>query len=118
MAEAAIERIVVQTTTREKKAINAKARKLGLPVSELMRRSASAYKPPEADEELGAVADAAMKAANRASTAIDDMLEYVAASNRRITAMEARAGRRRTIQASASKKPIMEAGASKKHKAA
>ena len=41
----AIERIVVQATPRQKKAIAAKAKKLGLPISELMRRGAS-------DEEL------------------------------------------------------------------
>jgi hypothetical protein len=40
---AASERIVVQATPREKRAIMAKARKLGMPVAELMRRGASAY---------------------------------------------------------------------------
>src|SRR5438445_806478 len=37
----AVERIVVQTTALEKKAITAKARKPGLPISELMRRGAT-----------------------------------------------------------------------------
>jgi len=91
MAGAAIERIVVQATLQEKKAISAKARKLGLPVSELMRRGANAYKSAESDEELGVIADAAMAAANRASDAIDDVLAFVDASNRRIAAMEAKA---------------------------
>ncbi len=91
MAAAAIERIVVQATPQEKKAISAKAKKLGLPVSELMRRGATAYNSAESDEELGIVADAAMAAANRASGAIDDMLAFVEASNRRIDAMEAKA---------------------------
>lgn len=93
MAATAIERIVVQTTTQEKKAISAKARKLGLPVSELMRRGATAYKSEESDEALGVVADAAMAAANRAAEAIDDLLAYVEASNKRISAMEAKAGK-------------------------
>ena len=39
----AVERIVVQATTRDKKAIAAKAKKLDLPISELMRRGAFAY---------------------------------------------------------------------------
>lgn len=60
-----------------------------------MRRGATAYKLAESDEELGAVADAAMMAANRASDAIDDMLVFVEASNKRIAAMEARAGKKR-----------------------
>ena len=91
MTAAAIERIVVQATSKEKKAISAKAKRLGLPVSELMRRGATAYKSAEADEELGVVADAAMAAANRASDAIDDMLAFVEASNKRIAAMESKA---------------------------
>jgi hypothetical protein len=91
MAGAAVERIVVQATAQEKRAISAKAKKLGLPVSELMRRGATAYKSAESDEVLCIVADAATAAANRASGAIDDMLAFVEASNRRIDAMEAKA---------------------------
>lgn len=89
MAAAAIERIVVQATPAEKKAIMLKAKKLGLPVAELMRRGATAYEPPEADEELGVLADKAKAAAERASDSIDEMLAFVEASNKRIAAMEA-----------------------------
>jgi len=63
MMAAAVERIVVQATAQEKKAITAKAKKLGLPISELMRRGATSYKSAEADAELGALADAAKAAA-------------------------------------------------------
>lgn len=87
---AAVERIVVQATAAEKKAISAKARRLGLPVSELMRRGASAYQAAEADEQVGALADAAKAAAERAAAAIDDALDFIAASNKRIAAMEAK----------------------------
>lgn len=97
MAAAAIERIVVQATPQEKKAITAKAKKLGLPVAELMRRGASAYNSAESDEELGAIADAAMAAADRASDAIDDVLAFVEASNTRIAAMEAKAAQDRKL---------------------
>jgi hypothetical protein len=90
---AANERIVVQTTLQEKKAIAAKARKLGLPISELMRRGAAAYAPGEEDEELGALADAATEAAERAGASIDSALEWIEASNKRIAAMEAQARR-------------------------
>lgn len=96
MAATAIERIVVQATPQEKRAISAKAKRLGLPVSELMRRGATAYNSAESDEELGAFADAAMAAANRAADAIDDVLTFVEASNKRIAAMEAKAGKDRT----------------------
>ncbi|MGQ0734527.1 MAG: plasmid mobilization protein [Acidobacteriota bacterium] len=90
---AAVERIVVQATAEEKKAIVAKARKLGLPISELMRRGAAAYEPPDADAQLGALADRARAAAKRAGAAIDDALGFIEASNRRIAAMEAPAAR-------------------------
>ena len=88
---AAVERIVVQATPQDKKAITAKAKKLDLPVSELMRRGAFAYESGESDDALGALADAAKHAADRAGEFIDDALEFIAASNKRISAMEAKA---------------------------
>ena len=91
MAAAAVERIVVQATPQEKKAIVLKAKKLGLPVAELMRRGATAYEPAEADEELGVLADKAKAAADRASDSIDDVLAFVEASNKRIATIEAKA---------------------------
>ena len=97
MASTAIERIVVQATREEKKAIAAKAKKLGLPVSELMRRAATAYQPAQSDTELGVVADAALAAANRASQAIDEVLAFVEASEKRIAAMETKAKAAKTL---------------------
>lgn len=94
MATAAIERIVVQATAQEKKFISAKAKKLGLPVSELMRRGATAYNSADADEALGILADAAMSAANRASDSIDNVVAFVAESEKRIAAMESKAAER------------------------
>ena len=87
----AVERIVVQTTPQDKRAISAKAKRLDLPVSELMRRGAFAYEASESDADLGALADAAKAAADRAGLAIDDALDFIAASNQRIAAMEAKA---------------------------
>ena len=89
----AVERIVVQATAQDKKAISAKAKKLDLPVSELMRRGAFAYKSSESDAELAALADAAKGAAERAGEAIDDALSFIDASNKRIAAMEAKASK-------------------------
>ena len=92
---AAIQRIVVQTTTRDKKAIAAKAKKLDMPISELMRRGAFAYDAGDTDAHLGALADAARGAADRAGAAIDDALAFIEASNKRIAAMQAKASRAR-----------------------
>ena len=93
MSAVAIERIVVQTTLSEKKFISAKAKRLGLPVSELMRRGAASYNSEKGDEELGALADAAKAAADRACDSIDEVLAFVEASNKRIAIMEAKAAR-------------------------
>ncbi len=91
---AAVQRIVVQTTPQDKKAIAAKAKRLDIPISELMRRGAFAYQSSEADDELGALADAAKGAADRAGfLAIDDAIHFIDASNKRIAAMEAKAAK-------------------------
>ena len=87
----AIARIVVQATPQEKKAITAKAKRLGIPISELMRRGATAYETTQSDDELGALADAAKVAAERASASIDETLVFIDASNKRIAAMESKA---------------------------
>lgn len=88
----AVERIVVQTTPRDKKAIAAKAKRLELPISELMRRGAFAYaEGTDLEADLGPLAEAAGAAAERAAAAIDDALAAIEASNRRIAAMERKA---------------------------
>ena len=91
--ETADQRIVVQATAKDKKAIVAKSGKLGIPISELMRRGAFAYESGDGDAELGALADAAKGAADRAGKAIDDALDFIAASNQRIAALEAKAAK-------------------------
>ena len=98
MTAAAVERIVVQATPQEKKAITAKAKRLGLPVSELMRRGATAYNSAEADDELGILADAALTSSNRAIDAINDMLAFVASSNERIATMELQSTSKRKVK--------------------
>ena len=90
---AAVERIVVQATLQDKQAFAEKARRLDLPLSELMRRGAFAYQSSDTDAELGALADAAVAAADNAAAAIDDALAFIAASNRRIATMEAAAAK-------------------------
>ena len=82
------QRIVVQATEFDKRAIVAKAKKLDMPISELMRRGAFAYQSDESDDALSALADAARDAADRSAAAIDDALDFIVASNKRIAAME------------------------------
>jgi hypothetical protein len=91
MTAAATERIVVQATPKDKRSIVAKAKKLDIPISELMRRGAFQYESDESDIELNALAVAAKRAADNASASIEDALSFIAASNKRIAAMEANA---------------------------
>lgn len=69
-----------------------------------MRRGAFAYRAEDADAELAALADAARGAAERAGAAIDDALSFIAASNERIAAMEARAAGK-TVGSSSTRRP-------------
>jgi len=87
-------RIVVLATSQDKKAIAAKARRLNLSVSELMRRGALSYEPEE--EARAMLVDLAAASADRADAAIDNALEYIEASNERIAAMESQAASRRS----------------------
>jgi hypothetical protein len=84
----AIQRIVVQIAPEDKRRITEKAKKLDIPLSELMRRAAFSYTSESDDVELGALADAAKRAADGASAAIDDAMDFIAKSNLRSAAME------------------------------
>ena len=87
----AVERVVVQIAPEDKRRISAKAKKLDMPMSELMRRAAFAYSSKEDDVELGALADAAKSAADNAAASIDDAVSFIRKSNLRIAAMERKA---------------------------
>jgi hypothetical protein len=84
-------RIVVQATPQEKRALVAKARDLGISVSELMRTGAANFNP--APEDLLELAQAAQESIDRSMAAIDAAVASVAESNARIAAMEAKAAR-------------------------
>ena len=84
----AIERVVVQIAPDDKKRITAKAKKQGIPLSELMRRAAFAYNGEADDADLARLADAARKAADGSIDAIDDAVNFIEQSNRRIASME------------------------------
>lgn len=98
MSRVVLKKIVVLVSPHEKKFIFAKAKKLGLTVADLMCRGVFAYNPPGFDKNLGALADEAKNAANRASDSIDDVLAFIAASEKRIAAMEAKALRGRKFE--------------------
>ena len=84
----AVARVVVQIAAEDKRRISAKAKKLDMPLSELMRRAAFAYTSKEDDAELGLLADAAKRAAGSSAASIDDAVSFIEKSNLRIAAME------------------------------
>lgn len=84
----AVERMVVQATANDQKAIATTARRMGLGVSALMRRGAFACEPNAAEAASGALADVAKASADRAGQAIDDALGFIDASHLRIAALE------------------------------
>ena len=87
----ATERIPVLMTPVEKTRIVAKAKKAGMKTSEFMRLAAEAYEPGEDEKALVSMINEMNKATANASKSIDEALAFVAASNKRISKMEAEA---------------------------
>ena len=83
----ATERIVVQVTPVEKRAIASTAKRLGLNVSELMRQAAQGFTPSEDEQEINSLIARVNASTKEASNALDDALSFVAESNKRIAAM-------------------------------
>lgn len=86
-AATANERIVVQVTAVQKRAIANTAKRLGLNVSELMRQAAQGFTPPEDEQEILALVERVNASTKEASEALDDALSFVEESNRRIAAL-------------------------------
>jgi len=86
----ASERIPVLVTAQEKSRIARMAKGAGLSMGEFLRRSAASYRAPEDDEILEGMIGQMRKATAQASAAIEDALAFVAASDKRIAALEAR----------------------------
>ncbi|CAB3789425.1 plasmid mobilization protein [Pararobbsia alpina] len=84
---AATERIVVQVTAVQKRAIVSTAKRLGLDVSELMRQAAQGFTPSDDEQEINAPIERVNASTKEANDALDDALSFVAESNKRIAAM-------------------------------
>ncbi|WP_434718295.1 hypothetical protein P5W98_03440 [Paraburkholderia sp. A1BS-2L] len=83
----ATERIVVQVTAVQKRAIAQTAKRLGLNVSEFMRQAAQGFTPSEDEQEVLALVERVNASTKEANDALDDALSFVAESNKRIAAM-------------------------------
>lgn len=87
----ATQRIPVLVTADEKGQIAKMAKDAGLSMGEFLRRAASSFNPSEDDKLLEGMIDQMNKTTAHASAAIDEALEFVEASNKRIAAMEKKA---------------------------
>lgn len=88
----ATQRIPVLVTAREKNQIAIMARNAGISMGELLRRAASSYRDSEEDRMMEGLIDQMNKSTAQAGAAIDEALAFVEASNKRIAAMERKAG--------------------------
>lgn len=84
----ATERIPVLVSAAEKSQIAGMAKAAGLSMGEYLRRAASAFRPSDEDQIFAGMIAQMHKTAEQASDAIERSLQAVAASNRRIAAME------------------------------
>ena len=84
----ATERIPVLVSPAEKSQIANMAKAAGLSVGEFLRQAASAFTPSEDDQILEGMIAQMNKTTTQANEAIDKPLRLVAASNKRIAAME------------------------------
>jgi hypothetical protein len=81
-------RITVLMTAQAKTRLARRAKKAGLSLGEYFRRAATAFPPSGIDPSQECLVDQWCAATERASTAIDEALDFVDASNRRIAMME------------------------------
>ncbi len=88
------QRIPVLVSPEEKRRIHQRAREAGLSMGEFLRRAAAAYSPREDEAVLSAMIDQMVRATEEAEAAIDEALDFVAASEERIRRMEAQVRRK------------------------
>jgi hypothetical protein len=84
----ATEQIPVLVTRQEKERIARLASEAGMSMGEFLLRAAESFRPEDETEMLAGLIDQMLKTTTRASDAIDDALEFVEASNKRMAALE------------------------------
>lgn len=88
----ATERIPVLVTPAEKGQIAKMAEAAGLSMGEFLRRAAASFRPADDERTMEGMIDQMNKTTAQASVAIDKALAFVEASDKRIAAMERKAG--------------------------
>ena len=86
-------RITVLMTAQAKARIARRAKSAGLSLGEYFRRAAAAFPPSGVELSQECLLDQLCAATERANAVIEDALDFVDASNRRIATMETHKGR-------------------------
>ena len=84
----ATERIPILVTSQEKERIVKRASEAGLSTGEFLRRAAASFSPDDDAEMLLGMIDQMIKTTAKASAAIDDAMQFVDASNKRMALLE------------------------------
>ena len=87
----ATERVPVLMTPDEKKKVVSKAKQAGVAIGEYIRRAIDGYRPSEDKKTLCTMINQMNKVTKNAENSIDDTLEFVRESNKRIEKMESKA---------------------------
>jgi hypothetical protein len=83
------QRISVLVTADEKSQIKKHAKEAGLSIGEFIRRAVNVYLPLEEEQVINVMIDQMILATDRAEKSIDDTINYIATSNKRIEKLEA-----------------------------
>jgi hypothetical protein len=87
----ASERIPVLVTKFQKQQLTAKAKAAGLSTGEFLRRAGESYSASEDQDVLEGLLDQVVKITAKTEQAIEDALAFVAASERRLAELDAKA---------------------------
>ena len=91
---AATERFPILLTKDQKLRLNRKAKGAKLTMGEFFRQAAERYEPQEDTELLERLATEVLRSTKRAIHSIDDTLNFVAASEKRLSRMKSRSKER------------------------
>lgn len=86
--QTATERIPVLVTKLQKQKFTAKAKAAGISTGEFLRQAGENYSATEDQDLLNGLLDQVLKVTAKTEQAIDDALEFVAASEQRLTELE------------------------------
>jgi hypothetical protein len=93
----ATERIPVLVTKFQKQQLTAKAKAAGLSTGEFLRRAGESYSASEDQDLLEGLLDQVVKITAKTEKSIEDALVFIAASERRLAELDAKANQSKQV---------------------